>query len=175
MILKTCQFIRRGDLSAVWSLKKGLLIAALAVLCGCVSNEKEQMRLSRMADHIIAEITLDTPGLQSEINQSAGILVVSAETSSIPGIAPTKRAVLLDRRTNTKVGVRVTHLDFLGGEGVEKYHLIMLIRDEEELDKALDGKWAYDRETSMDLWLVYFKPDFGTAIVYDLNTLKIKR
>ena len=126
-------------------------VAMLAtMLVGCATSppdDRDQQRseLDAMADQTVATLLEVQPGARDVLDGSVGYLVIDMKVTKIPMIgAGNGLGVVVDRRTDTRVYLKVTRFDIGGGWGAQHFKVIVVFDDAKLLDRAKSGAWHYE-------------------------------
>lgn len=125
------------------------MLSVVFVLSGCSTmsaDERDEKRSSidAMAEDAIAGLIERDSKVQSEIDASLGYAVANMKLTKVPIVgAGGGEGVLIDKNTQQRTYFNVTRLDVGGGWGARSYKVLLVIEDQQILDRFKSGAWEF--------------------------------
>ncbi len=126
-----------------------IIVLSVLMLTGCSTlstTEKNSKRaeLDAMADHAISGLLEQDSSLQTVLNKSLGFAVVNMKVTKVPLVgAGGGEGVFVNKKTNKRTYLTVSRFDIGGGWGVRSYKALIVIDDQQVLDKFRNGRWEF--------------------------------
>ena len=126
-----------------------VIISSVFVLSGCSTmsvDERDEKRSSidAMAEEAIAGLIERDSKVQSEIDASLGYAVANMKLTKVPIVgAGGGEGVLIDKDTQQRIYFNVTRLDIGGGWGARSYKVLLVIEEQQILDRLKTGAWEF--------------------------------
>jgi lipid-binding SYLF domain-containing protein len=131
------------------SVRLALVVLVPAVLSGCATLSPEERdakraELDEMGERAVATLLEKDPQLKAVIDRSVGYVVVDMTSTKIPIFgAGSGFGVVVDKRSNTRSYLKVSHFEVGGGLGAQKFKVIIVFSDGKLLDRVASGAWHY--------------------------------
>ena len=126
-----------------------VIISSVFVLSGCSTmsvDERDEKRSSidAMAEEAIAGLIERDSKVQTEIDASLGYAVANMKLTKVPIVgAGGGEGVLIDKDTQQRIYFNVTRLDIGGGWGARSYKVLLVIEEQQILDRLKSGAWEF--------------------------------
>jgi lipid-binding SYLF domain-containing protein len=136
-------------LLAALSVQLALVVLVLAILTGCATlspaeRDAKRSELDEMGERAVATLLEKEPQLKAVIDRSVGYVVVDMTSTKIPIFgAGSGLGVVVDKRSNTRSYLKVSHFEVGGGLGTQKFKVIIVFSDGKLLDRVASGAWHY--------------------------------
>ena len=126
-----------------------VIFCAAFVLSGCSTmsaDERDNKRsdIDAMAEAAIAGIVERDSKVQTELDASVGYAVANMKLTKVPIIgAGGGEGVLIDKASQQRIYFTVTRLDIGGGWGARSYKVLLVIEEQQILDRLKSGAWEF--------------------------------
>lgn len=124
-----------------------ILLSALLTACSTMSSEEKNTKraeLDAMATKAIAGLVEQDETLRQRIDDSLGYAVANMKVTKVPVVgAGGGEGVFVNNKTKKKIYFTVSRFDIGGGWGVRSYKALMVIDDQETVDRMQDGVWEF--------------------------------
>ena len=122
-----------------------IYISAVLLFTACSQMSLEEKNSKRAVIDKMAQTTIDAlikedASIKVALEEAKGYAVINWKVTKVPIVgAGGGEGVLVDKRDNTRVYVKVRRFDIGGGWGARSYKNLVLINDDALLDDAKDG------------------------------------
>ena len=109
-------------------------------------KEKDDKRaaLNLMAETAIEGLLATDAGLQDKIDSSLAYAVANMKVTKVPIVgAGGGEGVYINKQTNKRAYFTVSRFDIGGGWGARSYKVLMLINNEEMIERMAGGTWEF--------------------------------
>ena len=126
-----------------------IVLSVVFVLSGCSTmsadeRDKKRSDIDAMAEEAIAGLVERDSKVQSEIDASLGYAVANMKLTKVPIVgAGGGEGVIIDKATQQRSYFTVTRLDVGGGWGARSYKALLIIEEQEILDRFKSGAWEF--------------------------------
>ena len=129
----------------------GSTILGIFLLGGCGQPsapsdvDAKRKSIDEMASTTITKLELKHKGLEKEIENSLGYLVVNWKTVKVPIVgAGNANGVVVDLKSKERTYVKISRFDLGVGWGVRHFKSLVVIDDPKVMAKVEKGTWIFD-------------------------------
>lgn len=120
-----------------------VLLAACSTMSGVEKNTKRS-ELDAMAVKAIADLIEQDETLRQQIDDSLGYAVANMKVTKVPVVgAGGGEGVLVGKKMNRRTYFTVSRFDIGGGWGARSYKVLLVINDQETIDRMQGGVWTF--------------------------------
>ena len=125
-------------------------ILGIFLLAGCgqpTPSDKQSQRkaIDDMASTTVEKLIEKNKGLDKEIENSLGYMVVNWKMIKVPVVGAGKaNGVVIDKSSNKHTYVKISRFDVGVGWGVRHFKSLVIINDPKVMAKAKKGTWIFD-------------------------------
>ena len=117
--------------------------ALLFTACSQMSIEEKSSKrevIDKMTQKTIDSLTKEDTSIKVALEKAKGYMVVNWKVTKVPVVgAGGGEGVVVDKRDDTRIYIKVSRFDIGGGWGARSYKNLVIINDDKLLDDAKDG------------------------------------
>ena len=123
-------------------------IVLLFTACSQMSIEEKNSKrevIDKMAQTTIDTLTKEDASIKTALEDAKGYMVINWKVTKVPLVgAGGGNGIVVDKRDDTRVYIKVGRFDIGGGWGARSYKNLVLINDETLLDDLKDGEIKFE-------------------------------